>query len=158
MTSEGIIINKPKDYVNEMWRWFIWQSDVLTYWRNVIWYDFICFTDNKYVGRLYDSKKKREKKENLKNLNYFSFFIFFIYLRRGMLHIYLVSFISYTKVHLFISCTIVQLIYFYFIHLTDTSHSHLPYLLLLIVHRISTSFSLSFFQPIPSLETRSVFR
>ena len=57
-----------------------------------------------------------------------------------------ISFISYTKVHLFISCTKVQLIHFHLIHFTDhsPSHSHSPYLVLLILHRISTSLSLSF--------------
>ena len=50
----------------------------------------MCFRDNNYLGRLQDSKRKKS---------------FFIYLRRGMLHICLVtfiSFISFTKVHLFI--------------------------------------------------------
>ena len=84
-----------------------------------------------------------------------------------MLHIFVVTFIlliSYTKVHLFISCTKVQLIHFaihfHLIHFTDhsLSHSHSAYLLLLIVHLISASLSLSFFKPIPSLGTRSVFR
>ena len=67
-----------------------------------------------------------------------------------MLHICLVtfiSFISYSKVHLFISCTKVQLIHFHLIHFTDhsPSHSPSPYLVLLILHHISTSLSLSFF-------------
>ena len=56
--------------------------------------------------------KKKKKRKKRKEKNYFSFFI---YLRGGVLHIYLVtfiSFISYTKVHLFISCTKVQLIHF----------------------------------------------
>ena len=83
--------------------------------------------------------------------NYFSFFI---YLRRGMSHICLVtfiSFISYTKVHLFISYIKVQLIHFiipfHLIHFTDhsPSHSHLSSLVMLLLHRISTSLSLSFF-------------
>ena len=64
-----------------------------------------------------------------------------------MLHICqvtFVSFISYTKVYLFISCTIVQLIHFHLIHFLDhsPSHSNSPYL---VLHRISTSLSLSFF-------------
>ena len=67
-----------------------------------------------------------------------------------MLHICFVtfiSFISYTKVRLFISCTKVQLIHFHLIHFTDhsPSHSHSPFLVLLILHRISPSLSLSFF-------------
>ena len=61
---------------------------------------------------------------------------FFIYLRRGMLHIYLVTFTSFilvTKIHLFISYTKVQLIHFvigfHLIDFTDhsPSHSHSPY-------------------------------
>ena len=67
-----------------------------------------------------------------------------------MLHICLVTFISFisnAKVHLLISCTIIQLIHFHLIHFTDhsLSHSHSRYLVLLILHRISTSLSLSFF-------------
>ena len=67
-------------------------------------------------------------------------FLFFL-----VLHICLVTFIwfiSNTEVHLFISCTKVQLIHsvihFYLLHFTDhsLSHSHLPYLVLLILHRI----------------------
>ena len=75
-----------------------------------------------------------------------------------MLHICLVTFItfiSFTKVHLFISCIKVQLIHFvihfHLIHFTDhiSFHSHSPYLPLLIPHRISTSLCLSFFnQPV----------
>ena len=53
----------------------------------------MCFRDNNYLGRLQDSEKKKPS--------------FFICLRRGrgMLHICLVtfiSFLSFTKVHLFI--------------------------------------------------------
>ena len=79
---------------------------------------------------------------------------FFIYLMRGMLHICLVtfiSFISFTKIHLFISYTRVQLIHFvirfHLIHFTDDSpfHSHSPYLVLLILHCSLTSLFLSFF-------------
>ena len=67
-----------------------------------------------------------------------------------MLHICLITFIScisYTKVHLFISCTIVQLIHFHLIYFTDhsLSHSHSPYLVLLILHRVSASLTPSFF-------------
>ena len=71
-----------------------------------------------------------------------------------MLHICLVTFIpfiSYTKVHLFISCIKVQLIHFvihfHLIHFTNNSpsHSHSPYLVLFILHRILTSLCLSFF-------------
>ena len=56
-----------------------------------------------------------------------------------------------TKVHLIILYTKVQLTHFvihlYLIHFTNhnSSHSHSPYLVLLILHRISTSFSLSCF-------------
>ena len=67
---------------------------------------------------------------------------FFFFL---VLHICLVTFIwfiSNTEVHLFISCTKVQLIHsvihFYLLHFTyhSLSHSHLPYLVLLTLHRI----------------------
>ena len=70
-----------------------------------------------------------------------------------MLHNYLVtfnSFISFTKVHLFISCTKFQLIHFiihfHLIHFTDHSppNSHSSYLVLLILHPISTSLCVSF--------------
>ena len=70
-------------------------------------------------------------------------------LHQSLLITYLVtfiSFISYTKVHLLISCAIVQLIHFHHIYFSDhsQSHSHSPYLVLLILHRISTSVPLSF--------------
>ena len=71
-----------------------------------------------------------------------------------------ISFISFTKVHLFISCIKVQLIHFvihfHLIHFTDhsPSHSHSPYLVLLMVNLIVCFI----FEPISSLETRSVFR
>ena len=96
--------------------------------------------DNKYLGWLQNSNIR---------------FSFFIYSRRGMLHICLVtfiSFISYTKVHLFISCNKVQLthsvIHSHLIHFTDhiPSHSHSTYLVLLMLHRISILLYLSFFK------------
>ena len=60
-----------------------------------------------------------------------------------------ISFISYTNVNQLISCTKVQILHFVIhFHLIDflhhsTSHSHSPYLVLLILHRISSSLSLS---------------
>ena len=75
-----------------------------------------------------------------------------------LLHICLVIFISlisYTKLHLLISCTKVQLIHFAIhFHLTNftdhrPSHSHSLYLVFLILHRISTSLPLSFLSQSP---------
>ena len=131
----GLTINKPKH--NKMWDGLF---DKVTYWRNVIYMILITFWT---ITGL-----KKKKKKNL---------IFHILKERDIT--YLPS-----HFHLFISCTKVQLIHFiihfHLIHFTDhsPSHSHSPYLVLLMLHCISTSPCLSFFEPIPSLETRSAFR
>ena len=131
----GLIINKSRH--NKMWEDLF---DKATHWRNVIYMILITFVfrDSKYLGRLQDSKRNSHFSYN------------YILKERDVTYclVTFITFISFTKVHLFISCIqlIHFIIHFYIIHFTDHSsfHSHSPYLILLIPPPISTTLCLSF--------------
>ena len=120
-----------------MWYDFIEKA---TYWRNdLIW--FLYFRDNKYLRQLQDSKKKTVK-------------LFLVVKERDVLHICLVtfiSFISYTKSISFISISLILLIMAPILFsFTLFSYTHITSYF---------NFMASFiFQPILPLETSSVSR
>ena len=131
-----LIINKSKH--NKMWDYLF---DKANHWRNVIYMILITFVfrDNKYLWRLQDSKRKSHfsynyilKERNVTYLPSHFHHIHFIY-QSSSIHF------MYQLIHFIIP--------FHIIHLTDhgPSHSHSPYLILLIPHLISTTLRLSFF-------------
>ena len=88
----GLIINKSRH--NKMWEDLF---DKATHWRNVIYMILITFVfrDSKYLGRLQDSKRNSHFSYN------------YILKERDVTYclVTFITFISFTKVHLFISCT-----------------------------------------------------